>query len=193
MAMDGSRANQPENTPRSSEPKSAQGDSGARGSKKIHNEPDETRLPHHSRTSADGIELAPGVRVASSVLGWSYASASGPGGQNVNRRSTKAVLRLHISEIPILPGARRRLCALAKGWLVHDGDELVIASDEHRSQSRNRQACLDRLRELLVCAMVVPKRRIATKPGRGAKERRLRAKREQSQKKERRRKKPDQE
>ena len=133
-----------------------------------------------------GVEIAPGVRVAEAVLRFSFVAASGPGGQNVNKRATKAVLRVALDDLPVSDRVRARLARLGKGWLVGDDGELVIAADEHRSQRRNRQACLDRLRELMVRAMAKPKPRVPTKPGRGAVERRLRAKREQSEKKRRR-------
>lgn len=133
-----------------------------------------------------GIEIAPGVRVAESVLRFSFVGASGPGGQNVNKRATKAVLRLALADLPVSVRVRARVARLGKGWLVGEDGELVIAADEHRSQRRNREACLERLRELLVRALAKPKPRIATKPGRGAIERRLRAKREQGEKKRRR-------
>lgn len=133
-----------------------------------------------------GVEIAPGVRVPEAALRFSFVAASGPGGQNVNKRATKAVLRLAIADLPVSERVRARVTRLGKGWLVGEDGELVIAADEHRSQRRNREACMERLRELLIRAMARPKPRIATKPGRGAVERRLRAKREQSEKKRRR-------
>ena len=110
-----------------------------------------------------GVEIAPGVRVPEAALRFSFAAASGPGGQNVNKRATKAILRLALSDIPVSERVRTR------------------------SQRRNKDACLERLRELLIRALVPPKPRIATRPGRGAVERRLREKRERSQRKNRRR------
>ncbi len=147
----------------------------------------------HDRTepSESGVEIAPGLRVPEAVLRFSYAAASGPGGQNVNKRATKAVLRITIEDIPLRGRALDRVRRLGSGWLAAEGSELLIMADEHRSQRRNREACLERLRALLVRAMVPPKPRIATRPGRGAIERRLREKREQSQKKNRRREGPE--
>lgn len=133
------------------------------------------------------MEIAPGVRVPGGVLRFSYASASGPGGQNVNKRATKAILRVSLDDLPLSAPVRARVVRLGKGWLVGEDGELVIQADEHRSQRRNREACLERLRELLVRALTKPKPRVATKPGRGAVERRLRGKREHGEKKRRRR------
>jgi ribosome-associated protein len=132
------------------------------------------------------MELAPGVRVDPSVVRFSYSSSGGPGGQNVNKRATKAELRVRIGDLPIHAEARDRLAAFAGSRVTDDG-ELVLTSDEHRSQIRNREECLERLRELIVKAKVRPKTRRATKPSRGAKERRLQAKREVSERKRSRR------
>jgi ribosome-associated protein len=136
---------------------------------------------------AGGIALAPGVRVPAEALVFSFASSSGPGGQNVNKRATKAELRVRMADLPLPTDALERLAALA-GRRLTDGGEIVIAADEFRSQGRNRDACLERLRELIVRAMVRPRARRKTKPGRGAVERRLLDKRRRSERKQARRK-----
>jgi ribosome-associated protein len=130
-----------------------------------------------------GLEIAPGVRIPAQALQFSFASSSGPGGQNVNKRATKAELRLPLAALPIPDDARARLAALA-GKRVTEAGELIISSDEQRSQAQNRAACLQRLRELIVRALVRPKRRRATKPSRGSVERRLQTKRATSQRKQ---------
>jgi ribosome-associated protein len=133
-----------------------------------------------------GIELAPHVRVPDSALEFSFVSSSGPGGQNVNKRATKAVLRLRLDSLPIHPEAAQRLRVLASLY-VTGGGELVITCDEHRSQEQNKDGCLQRLRALLVQAMKKPKVRRPTKPSRGSKERRLTEKRVRSERKKGRR------
>lgn len=132
-----------------------------------------------------GVELAPGVRTRAESLRFSATRSSGPGGQNVNKRSTRVELRLSVGDIDMPGDARTRLRRLAGTRLTGEG-ELLIASDEHRSQKRNKDECLERLRELLVRAMVKPKPRKKTKPTKGSKERRLQGKREQSERKARR-------
>lgn len=135
------------------------------------------------------LRLAPGARVAVDALRFEFVASSGPGGQNVNKRATKARLRVAIDDIDMPAGPRSRLRRLA-GSLVNDAGELVIAADEERSQKRNREAALARLRTLVARAMVRPTPRKKTKPSRGSIERRLKAKRERGQIKSRRQDKP---
>jgi ribosome-associated protein len=121
---------------------------------------------------AGTLELAPGVRVPVGVVTVSFSRSSGPGGQNVNKLSTRCELRVRVDDLPIHPGARARLVTMA-GRKVTSAGELIIDCESERSQSRNRQECFEKLRELIVQAMVIPKVRRATKPSRGSKERRL--------------------
>jgi ribosome-associated protein len=125
---------------------------------------------------ASFVRLAPRVAVPENTLSFSFVSSSGPGGQNVNKRATKCVLRVAVSSLPISPVQVSRLCDLGKTYLT-SGGELVISADENKSQERNRDACIERLSELVRRALVAPKIRRATKPSRGSKERRLQAKR----------------
>ncbi len=132
-----------------------------------------------------GVQIAPGHFVPPSVLQMEYVRSGGPGGQNVNTRATKAILRVSIDQLRLTAGAVKRLRTIASRWLT-DADELVIASDVHRTQERNREECLKRLREAIIRAKHRPKIRRKTKPSRGAIERRLRAKRERGEIKKRR-------
>lgn len=137
-------------------------------------------------TGRRGIRLAPGVVIPEQAADFSYVSSSGPGGQNVNKRATKCVLRVSIEAVPMSPIQRDRLRSNGRLYLT-TGDELVISADEHRSQERNREACVERLGELVRRSLAVPKVRRATKPTRGSKERRLREKKQASARKEGRR------
>jgi ribosome-associated protein len=125
-----------------------------------------------------GTELAPRVRVPAGAVRFRFVRARGPGGQNVNKVSSACELRLRIDELaPLLtPGALARLTEALGSRLTAAG-EIQIVSDERRTQEQNREAVLERLRELLVRAMVEPKRRRKTKPSYGAKMRRLEGKR----------------
>jgi len=123
------------------------------------------------------LVLPGAARLPWSAVRVQYARSSGPGGQNVNKVSSKAELWAGVSQIVGLTDrAASRLRALA-GQRLTKLDEIHIASDEHRTQSMNRQEVFDRLRELIVEAMREPKPRKKTKPSRRAKQRRVDAKR----------------
>ena len=109
-------------------------------------------------------------------LSGSFVRASGPGGQNVNKVSSAVELRFEAARSPNLPGpVKARLKRLAgRRWTLEGA--LVLQVDETRSQARNRVIARDRLVELIRKATVAPKRRIATKPTLGSKNRRIKAK-----------------
>lgn len=132
------------------------------------------------------MTLAPGVVVASEAIRITFVRSSGPGGQHVNKRSTKAQLRICIEDIPLDDRARARLVRLGRSAINANG-ELVLSADDTRSQSRNRRACMDRLGEIIMRAMIEPRARKATKPTKGSIRRRLEAKKHRSETKQRRR------
>ena len=158
------------------------------------------------------VRLGPGIELPEVSLRYTATRSSGPGGQNVNKRSTRVELRVssvELREAGLTPGAVKRLKRLAgrrsivelEAEAVPEDDaasepavgplevpfEVLIVSQEERTQLRNKQRCLERLTELVLRAKTPPKVRRKTKPSRGAVERRLQAKREQGEKKKRRR------
>lgn len=145
------------------------------------------RLPDSQGDAGDGdLMLRNGAIIREESLSFSFVASQGPGGQNVNKRATKCVVRVRLDELPMRAEQLARLCAQAPSRITDEG-ELIIAADEYRSQERNRAACLERLRDVLDRALVAPKPRKATKPSKGARERRLTDKRQRSESKRRRR------
>lgn len=122
-------------------------------------------------------------------LDWSYVRSSGPGGQNVNRTNSCAVLRWNYLESASLQALELSDAVLEKLQRVatNDGD-IIIRSQTFRDQERNYQECLNKFSELLKNIFYVPKKRIATKPSYSSKKKRLQAKKIHSDKKNSRRK-----
>ena len=117
---------------------------------------------------------------------FTFARSSGPGGQNVNKLNTKALLRWRVMESASLPEAvRRRLLAKYGRRLTSDG-EFQIVSQRFRDAGRNVADCLEKLRQMLSEAAVAPRRRKPTRPTRGSVERRLEQKRQTSRRKQQR-------
>lgn len=113
------------------------------------------------------------------MVRFSFSRSAGPGGQNVNKLATKAELRVWLNDLPIPHRALGRLRAMA-GSRVTDAGELILVAQSDRSQHRNREICLEKLRELIERALVEPKVRRKTKPSKGSVERRIREKKSRS-------------
>ncbi|WP_323992738.1 alternative ribosome rescue aminoacyl-tRNA hydrolase ArfB [Nguyenibacter sp. L1] len=122
------------------------------------------------------IAILPGLTLPDSEVTVSYILASGPGGQNVNKVATAAQLRFDAARSAALPErVRTRLLELAGSRATQDG-VIVITARRFRTQLRNRQDAIERLAELIRQAAHRPAFRVATRPGRAARERRLQGK-----------------
>jgi ribosome-associated protein len=121
------------------------------------------------------------VTIPAEALQWQFVRSSGPGGQHVNRTSSKAVLRFDARHSPHLPEAvRRRLLEREQARLTREG-MLVITSQRHREQPQNVADCLAKLSALIERALVPPKVRRRTKTPRSVIAKRLEGKRRRSE------------
>jgi len=128
----------------------------------------------------DPIVVRPGVVVPSDALTFQAVRASGPGGQNVNKVSSKVDLRVELDRIEGLDhGARARLLAACRGSLDAEG-RLIVVSQRTRDQRRNLGDALERVRSLVAQALVRPRPRRPTRPSKGSVERRLSDKKRRS-------------
>ena len=131
--------------------------------------------------------VTPQIQIPDDELQFSYARSSGPGGQNVNKVASKAVLRWSPVNSSSLPQeVRGRFLTKFKSRLTIEGD-LIITSQRFCDQQRNTSDCLEKLREMLLAAARKPIARRPSKPTRGSQRRRLEVKRSHSHKKRRRR------
>ncbi|MEM8874199.1 MAG: alternative ribosome rescue aminoacyl-tRNA hydrolase ArfB [Planctomycetota bacterium] len=129
------------------------------------------------------IRLAPRVTVAEADVRWQFSRSSGPGGQNVNKLNTAAELWVAVESLLGMSGAAKtRLRGLAGSQLTAD-DEIHLRDESTRSQGANKDAALEKLRDLVRRALVAPKPRKPTKPSRASKRRRLEAKKRVGEKK----------
>ena len=118
-----------------------------------------------------------------SAAGTSFSRSGGPGGQNVNKVSTKVTLRLRLADIDGLAEAELSRVRELLANRITVGGEIVMSADEERSQRTNLERAYFRLEALITAAARLPKRRRPTKPSRAVCEQRLQTKHLHSRKK----------
>jgi ribosome-associated protein len=147
------------------------------------------RVPNDASFTGDTTVLfvSHRIQIPDSELSWSFARSGGPGGQNVNKVSSKAILDWNIVATRSLPDeVHQRLLARLKKRITRDG-RLQITGQKYRDQTRNMEDCRQRLIALILTATVAPTVRKPTKPTAGARQRRLTEKRETAARKQSRR------
>jgi ribosome-associated protein len=135
-------------------------------------------------TSSGDVAVTEGLVLTAGELQWRYSTSGGPGGQHANTSNTRAEVVLDIASSPSLDDSQRQRL------LDRIGPRLTVAADDTRSQHRNRELALARLVGRLQEALRDDPVRRPSRPSRGAKERRLQAKRRRSQVKADRRRPP---
>ena len=134
-----------------------------------------------ARDEGDVLRVSRTLAIPLEELSWRFTPSGGPGGQHANKASTRAEVRFDVARSPVLgPRQRARL-------IERLGSEVRVAASDERSQSRNREVALERLRERLADALRVPPARVPTAPSAAARSRRLEDKRRQAAKKHARR------
>ncbi|MFS2106584.1 alternative ribosome rescue aminoacyl-tRNA hydrolase ArfB [Ralstonia sp. Ralssp135] len=123
------------------------------------------------------LKITPQLSIPESELVERFVRASGAGGQNINKVSTAVELRFDIAQSPSLPEALRTRLLGKRDRRLTDEGVIVIDAQRFRTQDRNRQDARERLAAFIATGLSVPKSRIATKPTRASKTRRLEGKR----------------
>jgi ribosome-associated protein len=135
---------------------------------------------------ATTLHVSAQIAIPRSELKFTFVRSSGPGGQNVNKVASKAVLHWSIRQsAAITDDVRGRLFGLARRR-VNDRGELVLTSQRYRDQARNIEDCLEKLRTLVLSAAKAPRKRSKTRMPAAAREARLRNKHRTAEKKRRR-------
>jgi ribosome-associated protein len=134
------------------------------------------------------IKISSHLFIDEKEIEFTFIRSSGPGGQNVNKVATAAQLRFNVIKSPsLLPDQKQRLIRLA-GRLVNAQGVLLIEAKRYRSQERNKSDATARLVRLIQRAIKKTKKRIPTRPGKAARENRLKAKKHLAEVKKTRRK-----
>lgn len=135
---------------------------------------------------SDLLTVTSRICIPCSEFDWGVARSSGPGGQNVNKVNSKVTLRWPLLTSAGLPAdVRERFVNAYRSRMTTEGD-LVLSSERFRDQPKNVDDCLEKLRELLLKVATAPKPRRPSKPTKASKRRRVEAKRQRTEVKERR-------
>jgi ribosome-associated protein len=126
------------------------------------------------------LRISPSLAIPDQELEERFVRSRGPGGQNVNKVATAVELRFDVARSPSLPEPVRERLLARRDRRITDEGVLVLSAQRFRTQDRNREDARERLVAVIAAALTAPRKRVATKPTKGSKERRLGAKRERS-------------
>lgn len=132
---------------------------------------------------AETLVITPRIAIPLAELEFSFARSGGPGGQNVNKVSSKAILHFDITRSASVPDDVRQRALAQFASRINNEGKLVISCDTSASQHKNREECIARLKQLLMQAATPPKIRKKSKPSRTAIRKRREAKAKHSAKK----------
>jgi ribosome-associated protein len=135
---------------------------------------------------ASSIRITSQIEIPRSELRFSFVRSSGPGGQNVNKVASKAVLRWGVARSGAIPSDARERFVNQFRRRINDRGELIIASQRYRDQARNVEDCVAKLRDMVLAVISVPKPRKKSKVPKAVREARLQQKRITAAKKQRR-------
>ena len=129
------------------------------------------------------MQITPALVIPEAELAWSFARSGGPGGQNVNKVASKAILHWRLWANTSLPAdVKDRLTARQRRRINNEG-QLLVTSERFRDQLKNIDDCRAKVRAMVLEVLHAPRPRKATRPSRASKERRLTAKKRQAQRK----------
>ena len=129
------------------------------------------------------LHVSAQIAIPDEELTFTFSRSGGPGGQNVNKVSSRATLRWNFADSRALPDdVRQRFTTRFGNRITVDGD-VVIHSQRFRDQNRNCDDCRAKLAEMILQVATTPRKRKKTKPTRGAHQRRLKEKKQRSERK----------
>ncbi|RPI03970.1 MAG: aminoacyl-tRNA hydrolase [Ignavibacteriae bacterium] len=130
------------------------------------------------------IIISPALKIPAAELQFKTSRSGGPGGQNVNKLETRVELVFDLANSPSIPAHIRQRLLLQLSSHADSSGTIHVIVQESRSQWKNKQLALERLTTLLKKALVIRKKRVATKPTRAAREVRLQSKKARSKTKQ---------
>jgi len=132
---------------------------------------------------SDDLPITPRITIPGWELDFASSRSSGPGGQSVNKTNSRVTLRWHVASSSVLSTGQKSRLARKLSSRIDGSGFISIHAESARSQLKNKELARERLAQMIAEALIIPKRRRATKPSRASKQRRIDKKKKQGQKK----------